>query len=41
MAVPQTTNPNDIGSVIATLAGRQGNRPKGPPFERARNAPPS
>src|SRR5258708_26650883 len=29
MAVPQTTNANDITSVIASLAGRQGNRPKG------------
>src|ERR1700716_4262374 len=29
MAVPQTTNVNDITSVIATLAGRQTNRPKG------------
>src|ERR1022692_3581197 len=30
MAVPQTTNANDIATVIATLASRQGNRPKGP-----------
>src|SRR6266576_3707768 len=29
MAVPQTTNTNDIASVIATLATRQSNRPKG------------
>ena len=29
MAVPQTTNANDITTVIATLASRQGNRPKG------------
>ncbi len=29
MAVPQTTNTNDIASVIATLASRQSNRPKG------------
>src|SRR5712672_2398082 len=29
MAVPQTTNTNDIATVIATLASRQGNRPKG------------
>src|SRR4030081_2648138 len=29
MAVPQTTNVSDITSVIATLAGRQTNRPKG------------
>src|SRR5271156_3288263 len=30
MALPQTSNANDINSVIATLASRQGNRPKGP-----------
>src|SRR5471030_1408262 len=29
MAVPQTTTANDITNVIATLASRQGNRPKG------------
>src|SRR5216683_1336940 len=29
MAVPQTTNTNDIATVIATLASRQSNRPKG------------
>src|SRR4030081_1010565 len=29
MAVPQTTNVSDITSVIATLAGRPSNRPKG------------
>src|SRR6266852_199809 len=29
MAVPQTTNTNDIATVIATLASRQGNRPQG------------
>src|ERR1700676_3099071 len=29
MSVPQTTNANDISSVIATLASRQANRPKG------------
>src|SRR5712672_336786 len=28
MAVPQTTNTNDIASVIASLASRQGSRPK-------------
>src|SRR5476651_98912 len=32
MAVPQTTNAHDITSVIATLAGRQGTRPKGKPL---------
>src|SRR3984893_1496784 len=32
MAVPQTTNPNDITSVIASLAARQANRPKGQPL---------
>ena len=32
MAVPQTTNTNDITSVIATLASRQSNRPVGPPM---------
>src|SRR6202521_2929225 len=30
MAVPQTTNANDITSVISSLASRQGNRPKPP-----------
>src|ERR1700688_3223746 len=30
MAVPQTTNANDITSVISSLASRQGNRPKAP-----------
>src|SRR6204780_4237250 len=29
MAVPQTTSSTEIASVIATLASRQGNRPKG------------
>src|SRR5664280_313951 len=29
MAVPQTTTANEIATVIATLASRQGNRPKG------------
>src|ERR1700694_3622871 len=29
MSVPQTTNSNDIASVIANLAGRQASRPKG------------
>src|ERR1700709_2567625 len=31
MAVPQTTNANDITSVIASLAARQANRPKSQP----------
>src|SRR3984885_11429199 len=30
MALPTTSNANDISSVIATLASRQANRPKGP-----------
>src|SRR5260221_9457605 len=38
MSVPQTTNANDITSVIATLAGRQGNRPKGPPLSGPKRA---
>ena len=38
MAVPQTTNANDITSVIATLASRQGNRPKGPPLSGPKRA---
>src|SRR3954464_11744439 len=32
MAVPQTTNANDITSVIASLAARQANRPKRQPL---------
>jgi flagellar motor switch protein FliG len=38
MAVPQTSNANDISSVIATLASRQSNRPKGPPLSGPKRA---
>src|SRR3984885_3184708 len=38
MAVPQTTNVEDITSVIATLASRQSNRPKGPPLSGPKRA---
>jgi len=38
MAVPQTTNSNDITTVIATLAGRQKDRPKGPPLSGPKRA---
>src|SRR6202046_3786117 len=38
MAVPQTTNSGDITSVIATLASRQSNRPKGPPLSGPKRA---
>src|SRR5712671_3262973 len=38
MAVPQTTNTNDIASVIATLATRQSNRPKGPTMSGPKRA---
>src|SRR6202163_1292358 len=38
MAVPQTTNANDITSVIANLASRQGNRPKGPAMSGPKRA---
>ena len=38
MAVPQTTNATDIASVIATLASRQGDRPKGPPLSGPKRA---
>src|SRR5437773_3932384 len=38
MAVPQTTNANDITSVIANLASRQSNRPKGPPLSGPKRA---
>src|ERR1700735_761524 len=31
MAVPQTTTTSEIANVIATLASRQGTRPKGKP----------
>src|SRR6202022_3878795 len=38
MSVPQTTNSNDIASVIANLASRQGNRPKAAPLSGPRRA---
>src|SRR6476620_9575017 len=38
MSVPQTTNTHDITSVIANLASRQGNRPKGPPMSGPKRA---
>jgi flagellar motor switch protein FliG len=39
MALPQTTNNvNDITSVIATLAGRQSDRPKGPTLSGPKRA---
>src|SRR5437764_4272011 len=38
MAVPQTTNANDITSVIANLASRQSNRPTGPPMSGPKRA---
>ena len=38
MAVPQTTNANDISSVIANLASRQANRPKGPKISGPKRA---
>src|ERR1700687_4410673 len=38
MSVPQTTNAHDITSVISSLAGRQVNRPKGPPLSGPRRA---
>src|SRR3982751_395497 len=38
MAVPQTTNANDITSVISSLAARQSSRPKGPPLSGPRRA---
>src|ERR1700726_2807603 len=38
MAVPQTNNVNDITSVIATLAGRQSDRPKGPTLSGPKRA---
>src|SRR6201992_3507340 len=38
MAVPQTTNVDDITSVIATLASRQSNRPKGPTLSGPKRA---
>ena len=38
MAVPQTVNANDITSVIASLAARQGNREKAPPLSGPKRA---
>src|SRR5437763_15454117 len=38
MAVPQTTNANDITSVISSLAARQSSRPKGPALSGPRRA---
>jgi flagellar motor switch protein FliG len=38
MAVPQPSNPNDLGSVIAALASRQSNRPKGLPLKGPKRA---
>src|SRR5260370_1288715 len=38
MSVPQTTNSSDIATVIANLASRQGNRPKGPAMSGPKRA---
>src|SRR5467141_5265821 len=38
MTVPQTTNASDITSVIATLAGRQSGRAKGPALSGPKRA---
>src|ERR1700694_4346943 len=38
MAVPQTTNSNDITSVISSLAARQGKRPKAQPLSGPKRA---
>src|SRR5580693_1541690 len=38
MAVPQTTNVEDISSVIATLASRQSGKPKGPKISGPKRA---
>src|SRR6187401_1000933 len=38
MSVPQTSNANDISSVIASLASRQANRPKGEKLPGAKRA---
>src|SRR5260370_38659405 len=38
MAVPQTTNSSDIATVVANLASRQGNRPKGPTISGPKRA---
>src|SRR6202048_2403614 len=38
MAVPQTTNANDITTVISALASRQATRPKGKPLSGPKRA---
>src|SRR6202165_3957043 len=38
MAVPQTTNSNDITTVISALASRQASRPKGKPLSGPKRA---
>src|SRR4030088_826650 len=38
MSVPQTTNSHDISTVIANLASRQSNRPKGPKLNGPKRA---
>src|SRR6476661_1992788 len=38
MALPAPSNTNDISTVIATLASRQSNRPKGPPLTGPKRA---
>src|SRR6202795_737825 len=38
MAVPQTTNANDITTVISALASRQATRPKGQPLSGPKRA---
>ena len=38
MAVPQTANTNDIAGVVATLASRQGNRPRSKPLSGPKRA---
>src|ERR1700726_3487813 len=38
MAVPQTTNANDISTVIANLAAREATRPKGPKLSGPKRA---
>src|SRR5882724_11549241 len=38
MAVPQTTNANDIATVLSTLASRQSGRPKGKPLSGPKRA---
>ena len=38
MAVPQTANTNDIAGVVATLASRQGNRPRSKPMSGPKRA---